>query len=296
MNIIETTGLSKSYGKVHALNNLSLTIRQGEVFALLGPNGSGKTTTLGIILGVIFQNNGTYRWFEEENHYSQRRKIGAVLEMPNFYPYLSGTNNLKIASDIKGIDYSDIPRVLRIVGLEDRGKHRFRTYSYGMKQRLAIASALLGNPSVLILDEPTNGLDPQGIAEIRELILRIAAEGITIVLASHILDEVQKVCSHVAVLNKGNLIFKGSVKEMTHPGYTLEMASSDMTLLRKTILEIPEVSGIESESEHWLVSFSSEPDAGIINSMLHNKGILLNHLSRRTKSLESHFLDLLKKQ
>lgn len=296
MNILETKSLTKSYGSVHALKNLTLNIRQGEVFALLGPNGSGKTTTLGIILGVIFQNAGTYRWFEQENHYSQRRKIGAVLEMPNFYPYLSGSRNLEIVAQIKEVDKNDITRVLRIVGLEDRGIHRFRTYSYGMKQRLAIASALLGNPSVLILDEPTNGLDPQGIAEIRELILRIAAEGITIILASHILDEVQKVCSHVAVLNKGTLIYHGSVKEMTHPGFILEMAASDNEILRKNILTFEGVTGIEKENDRLLVSFVSEPQAAMINSILHQKGITLSHLSRRIRSLESHFLDLLKNQ
>ena len=208
--VLTISGLQKNYGKIHAVNDLSLSVERGSVYGILGPNGSGKTTTLAIILGVVNSNGGSYSWFGNENSKNDRKRIGAILEQPLFYPYLTAEKNLQIVASIKGVEYSDIERVLKIVELFERKDSKFRTFSYGMKQRLAIASALLGNPEVLIFDEPTNGLDPKGIAEIRELIIKIAKQGITILLASHLLDEVQKTCSHVAVLKSGKKLYEGS--------------------------------------------------------------------------------------
>lgn len=292
--ILQLKNLSKNYGHIKAVNDLSLAVNRGEVFGLLGPNGSGKTTTLGIILGVLFQTSGEYKWFGESPTAAQRKKLGAVLETPNFYPYLGGTNNLKIIAKIKGVDYSDINRVLRVTGLEKRGNDRFKTYSYGMKQRLAIAAALLGNPRVLILDEPTNGLDPQGIAEIRELIQRIANEGITIILASHLLDEVQKICSHVAVLKTGKLLFAGRVDEMVNSTGLLMVQAPDMTQLRTALVAHNQIESITQENDYYIVSFKSDVIPWQLNTYLFEKGIAVNHLSIRKKTLETHFLELLR--
>lgn len=292
--ILQLTNLSKNYGHIKAVDNLSLTVKRGEVFGLLGPNGSGKTTTLGIILGVLFQTSGEYKWFGESPTAIQRKKLGAVLEMPNFYPYLGGTNNLKIIAQIKGVDYSDINRVLRVTGLEKRGHDRFKTYSYGMKQRLAIAAALLGNPRVLILDEPTNGLDPQGIAEIRELIQRIANEGITIILASHLLDEVQKICSHVAVLKTGKLLFCDRVDELVNSTGLLVVQAPNMPQLRAALVAHDQIEAITQENDHYVVSFKNDVIPWQLNKYLFEKGVALNHLSIRKKTLETHFLELLR--
>ncbi|MFB0924859.1 MAG: ATP-binding cassette domain-containing protein, partial [Vicingaceae bacterium] len=210
--ILNINGISKSYGKVKALNNLSLKINQGEIYGILGPNGSGKTTTLGIILDVLNADSGSFSWNEQENSKYDRKKIGSLLETPNFYPYLSARQNLSIVCKIKEVSESEVDRVLSLVDLISRANSKFKTFSLGMKQRLAIASALLGDPEVLVLDEPTNGLDPQGIAEIRTIILDLAAAGKTIIMASHILDEVEKTCSHVAVLKLGNLLTFGPIQ------------------------------------------------------------------------------------
>jgi ABC-type multidrug transport system ATPase subunit len=213
--VLSITNLTKKFRRLTAVNNLNLEVKRGQVFGMLGPNGSGKTTTLGMLMSVINPTSGSYSWFGESPTNDVRKKIGAVLEHPIFYPYLSGQKNLELNAMIKQCPPENIPKVLELVELSDRRDDKYKTYSLGMKQRLAIASALLNDPTVLILDEPTNGLDPMGIAEIRELIKKIAANGKTIILASHLLDEVQKVCSHFAILRKGNLIHTGPVEEVS---------------------------------------------------------------------------------
>lgn len=292
--VLGIKNLCKSYGAIKALDNLNLTVNRGEIFGILGPNGSGKTTTLGILLGVTLPDSGIFTWFDEKPTAYIRTRIGAVLEQPNFYPHLSARQNLRVVARIKGVADNDVLRVLEIVGLEERARHRFKTYSYGMKQRLAIAGALLGDPQVLILDEPTNGLDPQGIAEIRELVMRIASRGITIIMASHLLDEVQKVCSHVAVLRKGKLLYSGLVDDMVGETTSLELAASDMPALHTAISTIPGVSGIVVMGGKLQVSFDHKADSAHINEVLFNQGIILSHLSRQHRSLESQFLELLR--
>ncbi len=291
-NVLEIENLSKSYGKVKAVSGLSLTISKGQVFGLLGPNGSGKTTTLGIVLGATLPQSGDFRWFGKSLSSKSLKRIGAILEHPNFYPYLSATDNLRIIAQIRNVQESDTDRVLRMTGLFDRRKHHFQTYSFGMKQRLAIASAMLGNPEVLILDEPTNGLDPGGIAEIRDLITHIASEGATIVLASHLLDEVQKVCSHVAVLQRGEKLFSGNVEEVLSNTETLLIASDDLIKLEQAIINYPDY--LSHTINNGIIELKTNgvchPDQ--VNQYLSNQDIFCSHLSLRRKTLESYFLEL----
>lgn len=293
--ILTISKLNKKYGKIHAVNDLSLEITKGSVYGILGPNGSGKTTTLGIILSVINANSGSFLWFNEPNSKSNRKRIGAILEQPIFYPYLTAEKNLQIFANIKNTPYTDIERVLKIVELYERKGSKFRTFSYGMKQRLAIAAALLGNPEVLIFDEPTNGLDPRGIAEIRELIIKIAQQGITIILASHLLDEVQKVCSHVAVLKEGVVLFAGKVSDVLNIADTIEVSSNNIELLTLALKENNQIIDINSEHELIVVKLKDGFTSYDLNNYLIGKGIVLTHLTMRKKSLENQFLELLTK-
>jgi len=291
--VLITNKLSKRYGTLEVLKDLSLEVTQGSIFGLLGPNGSGKTTTLGIFLDVIPQNSGTYTWFEQEGPTNKlRKKIGAILETPNFYGYLSAERNLKISADIKGVDYSDIDRVLKIVDLFDRRMDKFKTFSLGMKQRLAIGAALLGKPEVLLLDEPTNGLDPQGIAEIRKLILMIASQGITIILASHMLDEVEKICSHVAIIKSGVLLFQGKVDEILGVENLLEVKADNMDELYSALKEYANTIEIKRELDRFVVKLPKEISNGEINQYFFSKGITLTHLVSKKKNLEMQFLEI----
>ena len=297
-DILTINGLSKFYGSKQVLKDLSLSVEKGTVFGLLGPNGSGKTTTLSIVLDIIPQNSGTYDWFEQgvnEPSHHARKRIGSILESPNFYDYLSAERNLKIAADIKGVPYSDIDRVLQFVSLGKEIKNKYRTFSLGMKQRLAIASALLGTPEVLILDEPTNGLDPQGISEIRELIMDISNQGITIVLASHMLDEVEKVCSDVAILKEGALLVQGTVNEILGEENILELktdGTAEMEALLNALNDHPEVIKVKKVLDKFVVSFSGETSNKAINQYLFEKGIVLTHLVSKKKNLEKMFLEI----
>ncbi|MGB5356207.1 MAG: ATP-binding cassette domain-containing protein, partial [Eudoraea sp.] len=213
--ILTVNQLTKKFGYLTAVDNLSFSIEKGNVYGILGPNGSGKSTTLGIVLNVVNATSGSFSWFDgNTSTHDALKKVGAIIERPNFYPYMTAIQNLKLVCKIKEVPFSKINDKLELVGLLDRKDSKFRTYSLGMKQRLAIASALLNDPEILILDEPTNGLDPQGIHQIREIIKKIASEGTTILLASHLLDEVEKVCSHVVILRKGKKLYSGRVDGM----------------------------------------------------------------------------------
>ncbi len=291
--ILSINNISKRYGKIQAVNGLSLDVKSGQIFGILGPNGSGKTTTLSIILELIKANTGSFEWFGEKPTKESRKRVGSVIESPNFFPYLSPVINLKIVADIKDFGYDDIGRVLELTGLDGRRNSRFKTFSFGMKQRLAIASALLGHPDVLILDEPTNGLDPQGIAQIRELILSIADEGTTIILASHLLDEVQKICSHVAVLDRGRKLFDGKVSEVLAISDSFELSSIDLDALKKIAAQHPSYQSLVSDNGNILVYFKDVVKAEELNQFFYLNGIILSHLSERKRTLEQHFLELL---
>ncbi len=285
--------LNKHYGKIHAVNNLSLEIEAGSVFGILGPNGSGKTTTLGMLLNVVQPSSGSFTWFGQAPSADSRKRIGAILETPIFYPYLSATENLKIVAQIKGCSYDRIDKVLQTVDLLPRARDNFKGYSLGMKQRLAIASALLADPEVMILDEPTNGLDPQGIAEIRSLIVSIAQQGKTIILASHLLDEVQKVCTHFTVLQRGRRIYAGRVDEALAGTDTVEVAAADMSQLQSVVQQFPPTEQVLSENGVLRVHLQTGQGSADLNRFLIEQGVVVSHLSQKTKSLEQQFLDLL---
>ena len=294
--VLSIDHLTKHYGAIHALNNLDLEIERGSVFGILGPNGSGKTTTLGIVLDIIRATRGSYSWFGNPPSKEDRKRIGAILEVPIFYPYLSAYKNLQLISRIKGISGEDIDHVFEIVGLAQRKHSKYRTYSLGMKQRLAIGAALLGRPEVMILDEPTNGLDPKGIAEIRNLIIRVASEGTTIILASHILDEVQKTCTHVAVLEKGKKLFTGRVDEVLNKSNWIEVAAENMAALELALNNTSWVSSLQQETDKYVFVPEDNIPMAEVNRFFFEKGITLTHLAQRRKSLENYFLELLDKE
>lgn len=288
--------MSKQYKDVKALDNLDLQVEQGTVFGLLGPNGSGKTTTLGILLGVIKQKSGNYSWFGNNDATENRKKIGALLETPNFYPYLSAVRNLEIVAKIKNIDNptSQIESVLKEVNLLERKNSKFRTFSLGMKQRLAIASTLLGDPEILVLDEPTNGLDPQGIAEIRELILKIAKNDKTIIIASHILDEIEKVCSHVAILKFGKLIKQGTIDEIIGDENYIIVASKDMIKMTQIIDSNENIDVFKASERELIIKVDKDMTAEDVNQFFFDKGLVLSQLKVYTQSLETQFLEIIK--
>lgn len=293
MSVLTVDQLSKNYGPVKALREVSFSVPPGTVFGILGPNGSGKTTLLGIIMDVLKPTGGTYRLFNEEPTADKRKLIGTLLETPNFYHYLSAVQNLKIAAAIKGRGEEDIDRVLDIVNLAHRKNSRFSTYSLGMKQRLAIASTLLGNPDVLVFDEPTNGLDPNGIAEIRELIKKLSAQGKTIIMASHLLDEVEKVCTHVAILKQGSLVTHGHVDEIFLHNDLIEVGAEDHRNLVDILRNFP--GPVEMNVMDNYVQLYFEPgtaNLGEINKYCFERGVILNKLDTKKRSLESKFFEL----
>lgn len=293
--ILSIKNLHKRYGKIHAVNNVSLEIHKGNVYGILGPNGSGKSTTLGIVLNVVNKTSGEYSWFDGTMQtHEALKKVGAIIERPNFYPYMSAKENLELVCKIKNIDYSKIIEKLEIVGLIDRKDSKYKTFSLGMKQRLAIASALLNDPEILILDEPTNGLDPQGIHQIRDIIRLIASQGTTILLASHLLDEVEKVCSHVLVLRFGKILYSGTVDGISNQSGFFELKAESNFNLIETLKNHPEVEKISEVEGKVIVYFKSQLEASLLNRYLIENGIYLNHLVFKKMSLEEQFLELTK--
>lgn len=290
--VLSIQKLTKNFGKLCAVNQLDLEVKRGQVFGMLGPNGSGKTTTLGMLMGDTHPSSGSFTWFGEKPSHLTRKKIGAVLEHPIFYPYLSGQKNLELNAMIKGADPNNIPKVLEMVELASRKDDKYRTYSLGMKQRLAIASALVSDPIILILDEPTNGLDPMGIAEIRQIIKRIAADGKTIILASHLLDEVQKVCTHFAVLRKGKLMHSGPVDDVGKGEETVEVMAfhDDLSIY---LQEFVGSASIKREDGLYQVMMKDGFHSQDLNKFLFEKGIITSHLVTKKKSLEKQFLEIL---
>tara|TARA_R110000868_G_scaffold97666_4_gene268759 strand:+ start:2305 stop:3219 length:915 start_codon:yes stop_codon:yes gene_type:complete len=294
--ILSIKNLNKRYGSLQALKNVSFTIQKGHVYGILGPNGSGKSTTLGIVLNVVNKTSGEYSWFDGrlETH-EALKKVGAIIERPNFYPYMSAAENLKLVCKIKNINYDKIDEKLELVGLQERKNSKFSSFSLGMKQRLAIASALLNDPEILILDEPTNGLDPQGIHQIRDIIKKIALQGTTILLASHLLDEVEKVCSHVLVLRKGEVLYSGRVDEMTANEGFFEIQAKDTKNLMVALQQHPAVERVKAEENKVFVYLKSPLEAAELNKFLFNQSIVLSYLVKRKNSLEEQFLELTNK-
>lgn len=295
MTVLETNELSKRYGPIKAVNRLSLKVEEGQILGILGPNGSGKTTFLGMVLDIIKKDSGNYTWFEGKHGENARKNLGALLETPNFYPYKNAVDNLKIIAHIKKVENPRIEELLEIVNLAHRKTSPFRAYSLGMKQRLGIAGAMIGNPDVLIFDEPTNGLDPQGIAEVRETIVNIGKEGKTIIMASHILDEVEKVCTHVSIIKNGNHLISGSVGSIISDDVQVEIAAPNLNGLRSMLSNDSRISQLVEKEGKLVLYVDSEFSTAEINQMAHNNGITLTHLVAKAKSLESEFLEITSK-
>jgi ABC-2 type transport system ATP-binding protein len=292
--ILSLQKINKKYGQIHAVNNLSFDIKKGNIYGILGPNGSGKSTTLGIILNVVNRTSGEFSWFNgNASMHEALKKVGAIIERPNFYPYMTATQNLKLICKIKGISTERIEEKLKTVNLYERKDSKFSTFSLGMKQRLAIASAILNDPEVLILDEPTNGLDPQGIHEIREIIKNIAANGTTILLASHLLDEVEKVCSHAIVIREGKKLYSGKVNEMSasHGVFELQV-ESDQEKVLLIVEKHPAVNKVSKDHKTIIATLNKEMSASKMNKYLFDNGFIVSHLVKRKPSLEEQFLDL----
>ncbi len=295
--ILTVSNLTKKFGYLTAVQDLSFSIEKGNVYGILGPNGSGKSTTLGIVLNVVNSTNGSFSWFDGNiSTHEALKKVGAIIERPNFYPYMTAIQNLKLVCKIKEVPEEKIKDKLELVGLWERKDSKFRTYSLGMKQRLAIASALLNDPEILILDEPTNGLDPQGIHQIREIIKKIASEGTTILLASHLLDEVEKVCSHVVILRKGKKLYSGSVDGMLASFGFFELKTDNKEVLINFLEEHPNFGEIKTENGLITAFLNKEMNASELNNSLFKKGIVLAHLVKRRASLEEQFLTLTENQ
>ena len=292
--ILSLKNLNKKFGRVHAVNNLSFDIQKGNVYGILGPNGSGKSTTLGIILNVVNKTSGEFSWFNGKlSTHQALKKVGAIIERPNFYPYMTAVQNLSLICKIKDISTEKIDEKLKIVNLYERRNSKFSTFSLGMKQRMAIASALLNDPEILILDEPTNGLDPQGIHEIRQIIQEITKNGTTILLASHLLDEVEKVCSHVVVIREGIKLYSGRVDEMTASKGLFEPKTANDKIKLLTLLEQHHsIGAVKEEGEFIIAYLTEEMEATEINTFLFKNGIAVSHLVKRKPSLEQQFLDL----
>ena len=293
--ILKIEHLFKNYGRVKAVQDISFTIQKGHVYGILGPNGSGKSTTLGIVLNVVNKTSGSYSWFEgKHSTHEALKKVGAIIERPNFYPYLSAYKNLRLVCRIKNIPTHKITEKLELVGLLERQHSKFKTFSLGMKQRLAIASALLNDPEILILDEPTNGLDPQGIHQIRAIIKKIASQGTTILLASHLLDEVEKACSHVVVLRKGEILYTGRVDEMTSTNGFFELKSDHLETLKQNLESKTSFNNVAINDDYITAHLNENLSAKELNKTLFNEGIILTHLVKRKESLEEQFLELTK--
>ncbi len=291
--ILTVNNLTKKFGYLTAVKNLSFSIEKGNVYGILGPNGSGKSTTLGIILNVVNRTAGEFSWFDgTTTTHDALKKVGAIIERPNFYPYMSAEQNLKLVCKIKEVSEDKIHEKLELVGLLERKDSKFKTYSLGMKQRLAIASALLNDPEILILDEPTNGLDPAGIHQIREIIKKIAAQGTTILLASHLLDEVEKVCSHVVILRKGEKLYAGPVDSMLASHGFFELRCSDMEKLNELLSKHASFGNIVGENGTITAYLKEEMNAEELNQLLFKNNIVLSHLVKRRESLEEQFLTL----
>lgn len=249
-----------------------------------------------MLMGILHPTQGSFSWFENGQKDSNRLRIGCLLETPNFYPYLNAYDNLRVTATIKNLrnPKERIQEVLEYVDLAERGKRSFRTYSLGMKQRLAVASAILTDPEVLVLDEPTNGLDPEGIAEMRELILNIAGQGKTIILASHILDEVQKICSHVVMLKQGEMVYNGTMKELLTQRKTYKLMAENEEQLIQILNKIPEVKILEKTDGSLLVELDERISGSKLNQLVVEQGMYLSELHAYQKSLETIFLERMK--
>jgi ABC-2 type transport system ATP-binding protein len=296
-NILVTRGLTKRFGNnkksITAVDNLDLEVHRGEVFGFLGPNGSGKTTTIGMLLGLIWPTSGSIEFFGDEKSKPAKllRKVGVVMDTPSFFPYLSGLNNLRYFAIITNCaGRGDIDKAIEMAGLNERAKDKVRTYSMGMKQRLSVALALMHDPELVILDEPTNGLDPAGIIEFRETIRRLHGNGKTVFLSSHLLSEVEKVCSHVALINRGRILATGSVEELLGRTKAIWLKVSDADGAVRLLESVEWIKSVKKKETGLVVAEAEEERAYEINELLISNGIHVNETKISEGSLEDFFL------
>lgn len=293
--ILRTVGLTKRFGKLEAVKNLNLELRRGEVFGFLGPNGAGKSTTVGMLLGLVTPTAGSIELFGHQlsvDQWGALRRVGAVIEEPAFYPYLSGWDNLEaLAKAIGGIPRSKITEVLERVNLLDRARDRYDQYSMGMKQRLGIASTLLRDPELVILDEPASGLDPAGTKEVRDLIPRLAHERRAVLLCSHLLHEVEQVCDRVAIIKQGVMLASAPIQELLMRGLTLQIKVDDLARAADILSSLPWIESARIENDYLIVD-APRDSASRINKALVEHDIFASELVNRTLSLESVFLQL----
>ena len=296
--VIQTDGLTKRYGRVTAVDGLSLNVPRGRIFGLLGPNGSGKTTLMSMLLGLVRPTSGSFTLFGQPPHGGeldrQLHSVGALIETPTFYPYMSGRNNLAYFQGISGrSDASEIDALLEQVGLAGRGGDKFQTYSLGMKQRLGIAYTLLGNPELLLLDEPTNGMDPAGMAEIRELIRELGSDNRTVILSSHLLNEVEQVCDSVAILSHGRLIAQGDVAELLRERGRpqVRLRTTDNGKAWEILNALAWVDGVNSENGYLIAGVDSERSWEVTAALSRNE-VYVSEMVPAQISLEQFFLDV----
>jgi len=293
-NVIETLNLTKRFGRITAVDAVSITVGRGQVFGFLGPNGSGKTTTMGMLLDIVTPTSGEIRLLGEYGRaglHRARQRVGATLEQPNFYPHLSGYDNLRVKATIQGIAKARIDEMLERVGLTARRNSAFATYSLGMKQRLAVAAAMLGDPEIVFFDEPMNGLDPEGMREMREVIARLRDEGRTVFLSSHLLHEVERSCTHVAIIKRGKVLAQGSLAEILGRHTTVALQSADPVELRAALGEYPPAVRVSQEGAFTIVELADD-DLAAMNGFLAGRGVLLSCLVPRQRTLEDVFMEV----
>lgn len=292
--VLRTAGLKKQYGRVTAVQDISIAVQQGDVFGFLGPNGSGKTTTVAMILGLIEPTAGNVELFGQmtkDGRYSALNKVGSIIESPAFYPFLSGRDNLKVVARLRNVSAARVGQVLDQVYLADRADRKYSAYSLGMKQRLAIGAALLNDPELLMLDEPTNGLDPEGMVEVRDLILNLASQGTTIFLCSHLLAEVQQVCTRVSFINRGLIVKQGTTEDLLRTGNVHYLEVDDVPRAMDRLQYMPSITEVRAEGRG--VQFTCAGDcAADVAAALIGAGLRLNRLQPVETSLESIYLEL----
>jgi ABC-2 type transport system ATP-binding protein len=292
--VLRTHGLRKQYGRVTAVQDVSIMVRPGEVFGFLGPNGSGKTTTVAMILSLIEPTAGTVELFGQttrEGRYRALNRVGSIIESPAFYPFLSGRDNLGVVARLRGVPKARVGEVLDQIFLSDRADRKYSAYSLGMKQRLAIGAALLNDPELLMLDEPTNGLDPEGMVEVRNLILHLASQAKTIFLCSHLLAEVQQVCTRVAFINRGVIVKQGTTEDLLRTDNTHYLEVDDIPRAIEVLRQTAYITEVRPEGRGVQITCTGECAADVATTLI-GAGLRLNRLQPIETSLESIYLEL----
>jgi ABC-2 type transport system ATP-binding protein len=291
---IETEELTKTYGQIVAVDRLDLTVERGEIFGFLGPNGAGKTTTMRMLLGLVRPTSGTARilGLNISSHMPEiLARTGSIIENPTFYPYLSGRDNLRVVARLAGNSGSGIADLLRLVDLTGSADRRFKTYSLGMKQRLAVGAALLNNPDILILDEPANGLDPAGIVEMRDLMKRLKSEGHTVLISSHVLHEIEQICDRIVILSRGRIVVQGPVEALLGGSGQIEIRISRIQEAEGILAELPWVHRVDRDGSRLLVTAPLERSAEV-NAALATRDLYASEIHPHEQSLEQYFLDV----